>query len=399
MTKKLSLALLSACAFAGAAQAGGFARGDADTDIIYEDGTAVFRGGYTYVMPDRDYDTVNGVAGTDGAHTENYGVPSFAAKFRISDNFSCALTYTQPYGADSTYGTQAQAADRAADVAGGGILGIAGTSNAVRSAEFDTNEYGGTCAVNFAAGKGDLYFIGGVFSQSFDYKEVKDFGTLEMSDSSEFGYRLGAAYEIKEYALRAEVMYRSQIDHNADGTFLNASPLLQGALGIPIGAYRSARGYGSLPQSLELNLQSGIAPGWLVFGSVKWTDWSVLQSLNYTIDGIARGGVLIPQTKDFFWRDGWTISGGVGHTFTDTVSGALSLTWDRGVDTGADIMSDTWTVGAGTLVKAGPGVLRLGGAVSYLTSGEQTVADGADFNATADGDWAYAVTASYKIAF
>lgn len=392
LTKKLSLVLLSACAFAGAAHAGGFTRGDADTDIIYEDGNAVFRGGYTYVMPDRDYDTVRGAAGTDDAFTDNYGVPSFAAKFRISENFSCALTYTQPFGASSTYGTQAQAADRASDIAAGPSVTATLGGNAVKEASFDTNEYGGTCAVNFAAGPGNIYFIGGVFSQSFDYTEVKTFGTLEMDDSSAIGYRLGAAYEITEYALRGELMYRSQIDHEADGIFTANAPFST-ALGIPAGTKLTASGYGSLPQSLELNLQSGIAPGWLAFGSVKWTDWSVLQTLNYNIKGVGN------LQKNFFWEDGWTITGGIGHTFTDTVSGALSLTWDSGVGTGADIVTDTWTVGAGTLIKAGPGVLRLGGAVSYLTSGEQTVADGADFNATADGDWAYAVTASYKIAF
>ncbi|UJW73492.1 outer membrane protein transport protein [Rhizobium sp. SL42] len=390
LTKKLTLSLLSACAFAGAAHAGGFARGEADTDILYEDGTAVFRGGYTYVMPDRDYDTVRGAAGTDDAFTDSYGIPSFAAKFQISESFSCALTYTQPFGASSTYGTQAQAADRAADIAAGGTTGALG-GNAVKEASFDTNEYGGTCAVNFAAGPGNIHFIGGVFSQSFDYTESKTFGTLEMDDSSAFGYRIGAAYEITEYALRAELMYRSQVDHEADGTFTSNSPL--SFAGIPTGSKLSATGYGSLPQSLELNLQSGVAPGWLVFGSVKWTDWSVLQTLNYNITRLG------DQQKNFFWKDGWTISGGVGHTFTDTVSGALSLTWDSGVGTGADIVSDTWTLGAGTQIKAGPGLLRLGGAVSYLTSGEQSVADKADFNATADGDWAYALTASYKIAF
>ncbi|MCM2472181.1 long-chain fatty acid transporter [Rhizobium sp. CG5] len=384
------LSLMGACAVVTSVQAGGFSRGDADTDILYEDGTVVLRGGYVYVMPDRGYDTVNGASGTDDAFTDNYGIPSFAAKFRVSENFSCAATYTQPFGADSTYGEQAQAADRTADIAAGGITGLLG-GNAVKEASFDTDEIGGTCDISFAAGKGRLHLLGGVFTESFSYTEVKDFGTLEMEDSSAFGYRLGAAYDITEYALRAEIMYRSQIDHEASGTFTSTSTLA--AIGIPTGSVLDATGYGSLPQSLELNLQSGIAPGWLAFGSVKWTDWSVLQTLNYTIDGLG------DLEKNFFWRDGWTITGGVGHTFTDKVSGALSLTWDRGVGTGADIVTDTWTLGAGTQIKAGPGVLRLGGAVSYLTEGEQSVTDGADFDATADADWAYAVSASYKISF
>jgi long-chain fatty acid transport protein len=386
LKKTTALGLIAACAFVGGAHAGGFSRGEADTDILYEDGNVAARAGYVYVMPHRGYDTIDGAGTSDGDHTENYSVPSFSAKFRASDNFSCALTYTQPFGAKSKYGADAQAADRAAD--GGGALG-----NAVLNSKFVTDEFGATCAVNVDAGPGDLYFIGGAFTQSFDYTEVKDYGTLNLSDSSAFGYRFGLGYEIKEYALRAELMYRSQVDHEATGDFYNVSAVLNGVYGVPLNAFVDADGTGSLPQSLELNLQSGIAPGWLAFGSIKWTDWSVLQTLDYTISGVP------DQEKNFFWRDGWTISGGIGHTFTDKVSGAVSLTWDRGVGTGADIMTDTWTLGAGTQIKAGPGVIRLGAAVTYLTEGSQSTADEADFDATVDGDWAYAVSASYKIAF
>jgi len=391
LMKTTALGLIAACAFVGGAQAGGFARGEADTDILYEDGTVAARGGWVYVMPDRAFDTIRGSNATDDAYSENYGIPSFAAKFRATDNFSCVITYTQPFGAESTYGTQARAADRAADTGTTAALG----GNAVFSSEFDTNELGGTCAVNFDAGPGQFYVLGGAFTQSFDYTEVKDFGTLNLQDDSAFGYRFGAAYEIKEYALRAELMYRSQVDHEASGLFTLQSSTLAGAIGRTVGSQISSTGTGSLPQSLELNLQSGIAPGWLAFGSIKWTDWSVLQTLNYNIAATGLGD----QQKNFFWRDGWTITGGVGHQINEKVSGALSLTWDRGVGTGADIFTDTWTLGAGAQIKHGPGVLRIGAAASYLTSGSQSTTQGADFNATADGDWAYALSANYRISF
>ena len=39
-----------------------------------------------------------------------------------------------------------------------------------------------------------------------------------------------------------------------------------------------ATGIGNLPQSVELSARSGVAQDWLVFASVKWTDWSVLQN-------------------------------------------------------------------------------------------------------------------------
>lgn len=387
--KAATLGLLGACTAIGSVQAGGFARGDADTEILYEDGNVAARGGVIYVIPKRSFATINGATGTDDDFSKNYAIPSFSAKARISENLSCAFTYTQPFGAKSEYGSQAQLADLTAD-------GLAvRTTNAVKQSKFYTNEYGGTCAVNFDVGPGQVYFIGGGFVESFNYTETKTLGTLNLEDSSAGGYRIGAAYEIKEYALRTELMYRSQVDHEVSGKFRPIAAIATALSASEV----SSTGSGSLPQSLELNLQSGVAPGWLVFGSVKWTDWSVLQTLNYSIPALASIGQNANQQKNFFWQDGWTITGGIGHSFNENVSGAVTLTWDKGVGTGADIMSDVWTLGVGTQIKGGPGVLRLGAGLSYLTSGSQSVSKGADFDATSNGDWAYAMSASYKIAF
>jgi long-chain fatty acid transport protein len=381
------LALAAAAAFSSTAMAGGWNRGEADTDILFEQGTVVGRAGVTYVSPHRDYSTINGADATDDRFSQDYWIPSFAAKFQASENFGCALTYTQPFGADAEYGTQAQTAS---------LLG--GGSGASRK-EFITNEYGATCDISVQAGKGRLHFLGGVFLQDFEYKADAFRGDLKLEDDSAVGYRLGVAYDIPEYAMRVQLMYRSKIEHDADEGTFDWDPAVVPGLG-----QQDAFGSGTLPQSLKLSVQSGVAPGWLVYGSIKWTDWSVMDNLNYSIFtpvalGPGVGPGYIPQQDVYNWRDGWTIQAGVGHAFTETVSGTVNLTWDRGVDTGADIYSDTWTVGAGVSIKAGPGELRLGGAVSYLTEGEQSTSDAAVYNATADGDWAYAVSGSYRIAF
>ena len=376
-------------ASAGAVAAGGFSRGEADTDILYQDGTAAFRVQTTFVAPQRGYETINGAAASDGGTLRGYFVPSVGAMARMSDNYACAGTYAQPFGASVEYGPQAQAADAAASA----------TGNATVEADFETHEYGLTCAVRAELERGRFTFLGGVFLQTFDYKEVTRLGTLRLKDDSELGYRIGGAYEIEDIGLRAEILYRSKVRHDGEGGFTVSAagaPVLSAVTGqvIPAGLELGAVGAGTLPQSLEISLQSGIAPGWLAFGSVKWTDWSVLPTLDYTIDGLG------PLSKNFRFRDGWTVTGGIGHAFTDRVSGAVSLTWDRGVGTGADIATDTWTVGLGTGVKAGPGEYRVGGAVSYLTSGSQRAgATLADYDATVGGDFAYGVNLSYLLKF
>ena len=369
-------ALIGLASLASTAHAGGFALGDADTDILFEDGKAVVRAGVTYVSPQRKFDTIMGTSATDSAYSDDYFVPSLAIKAGISDNFACAVTYVRPFGAAATYGDQAKFAEAAM------------TGNYTNTKEFTTNEYGATCDAKFDVGPGKIHVLGGLFLQDFDYTENTLYGTLRLKDDAALGYRLGVAYDIPEYAMRAQLMYRSKIDHKVDGDFTpDALAAVVGA--DPLNAY----GAGTLPQSVKLSLQSGVAPGWLVYGSVTWTDWSVLDSLDYTID------LLGPQQDIYNWKDGWTVQAGVGHSFTDDIAGTVNLTWDKGVGTGADIQGDTWTLGVGASANAGPGQFVLGGGVSYLKSGSQSAASGADYDATANGDWAYALTGSYRIKF
>ncbi|TIW76971.1 MAG: transporter, partial [Mesorhizobium sp.] len=87
-------------------------------------------------------------------------------------------------------------------------------------------------------------------------------------DSSGWGWRAGIAYEIPDIALRASLVYNSQVKlDNISGTLD-----IGGVVSTPIYAPTQ-----SMPDTVEFKLQSGIAPGWLAFGSVKWVNWSVLQ--------------------------------------------------------------------------------------------------------------------------
>lgn len=370
--------ILTAAAFAAlatTAQAGGYSRGEADTDILFESGDFIFRAGATYVSPRRTFKTTGSpaTANNDGVYTNDYWIPSVAAKIGVSENFACAFTYTQPFGADATYGPDARAA--------------MGPVARYSDKGFETNEYGATCDVKFDAGPGKIHLLGGVFLQDFTYDAKNEgaglsAGQFHLKDDGAFGYRIGGAYEITEYALRVTLMYRSKVKHEAD----------EGYYDFTLGPTLPASGYGTLPQSLKLSVQSGVAPGWLVYGSAKWTDWSVLDALNYNIGGT-------PGRDVYNWKDGWTLQAGVAHVFNEKLTGTVNLTWDSGVSTGADIHEDSVTLGAGVLAKLGPGDLRFGAGITHMSSGSQSTAQGATFNATGGGGWAYGVTGSYKISF
>lgn len=388
-------AALGASLLAGTAAAGGFSRGDANTDILYQDGTANINAGFIYVNPNRKYDTISGATGTDGKFSDDFWIPNVAVAARPVDMFGCGLSYTQSFGGSITYGSQAQTAQKtnsynAVIAAGGTVAQATAAANASLSKGFTSNEYGATCDLRFDAGKGRLHVLGGLFLEDFSYTAQSLQGTLKFKDNGSLGFRAGLGYDIPEYAFRASVMYRSQVKHNATGTFDYSSAVLAANPGLA--ATAAATGSGTLPQSVKLYLQTGVAPGWLVYGSAEWTNWSVLQTLNYTV------GTSAKQDK-YYWKDGWTLQAGVGHQFTDDIAGTLNVTWDQGVGTGADIQTDTWTFGAGARIKAGPGNIDLGAGVSYLTAGSQSTAKGATFNATSPGSWAYAFAASYNIKF
>lgn len=398
-TLRLKGLLAAGCfsvALAGAAQAGGFSRGTADTDILFEDGNFNMRAGVTYVSPTREFTKVqaasSGLLGT--SYTDDYIIPSAAIKFNLTDNFRCAGTMVDNNGGSAAYAVP--------------------KPSGKYTEEFTTNEKALTCGVKFDVGKGSLWLLGGGYMEDFNYHRTNLYGTkgpttadatLDL-EGQKFGYRIGAAYAIPEIAFRAQVMYRSGTSYGADGRLTAPAGVLAGALkaqGVPDAANPflalpgatqvpvDAVGIGNLPRTVEFKLQSGIAPGWLAFGSVKWSDWSVLKSL----DVRSKSG--IPVSSDVYnWKDGWTVTGGVGHAFTDRISGLVSLTWDQGVSTGYDFSSDTYTLAVGASIKDElGGELRGGVGLSYLTAAEVT--KGSDAGFAVDSGYAVAASLGYHI--
>jgi long-chain fatty acid transport protein len=143
-----------------------------------------------------------------------------------------------------------------------------------------------------------------------------------------------------------------------------------------LGKVTDIYGSATMPQTVELKLQSGIAPGWLAFGSVKWVDWSVLDIV--TLCPKSTKGVLPcnPSSKarastlDLMYQDGWTVSGGIGHKFNDQWSGAVQIAWDRGTTTGLSAQADVYTLSGGIAYSPTKDFeVRLGGALGLMTSG------------------------------
>lgn len=392
--KSLVAVMATSVALVSAAQAGGYGRGSANLDPLMEDGTQVSTS-FTYVAPNRGMSTVRplgapaaipasritptaglaalGATGNAAAkYTEAYTVFGGTAAMDVVGPTRCAGTFAQPFGAKADYGWTRI------------MSGVSTTT----SSEMSTMEFGMTCAYKAEVGKGNLYVLGGVFYQTIDYEEARAFGFRSILnggdialDDGSIGYRAGIGYTIPEIALKASLIYRSQVDHEMTGIVRN--PLFPGGR---VTAFANA----STPQSVKLSVQSGVAPGWLVFGSVEWADWSVLQRVQVYANAGQLAAVAVPiagVTVDAYFRDGWTVSGGVAHKFNDSFSGLASLTWDRGTSTGRSSFSDTWTISAGGSYTINEHASIRGGlaysfldSITEVNSGGHTIGYGRDYS-------------------
>lgn len=386
-----------------AASAGGLERGGYNIDLLFDPSTYAAEAAATYVNPQRELDNVvdvnpangigsNGIGGgqTNGVgETEGYWVPRIGIKAGFGDSIDCMADYSQPWGAHTKPGANWMGANDNIET------------------KIESDNYAATCSYKWDVGKGQFRIIGGGFYQEVGgFKErlvtpvfVGGFdgvGRLDL-DGSGWGWRAGAAYEIPEYAFRASLVYNSAVDlDNLKGNIDLTKVLLPNGLGgVVPGTKYDVSSFASMPDSLELKVQTGVAPGWLVFGSVKWTDWSQLQVIQVDPSQPAPGR--LPTSLVLLYRDGWTVSGGVGHKFNDQWSGAASLTWDRGTSHGYGNQTDSWTLGTGVSYSPTENVeLRLAGAVGLLTSGSSV---GEDVKYDFGTDIVTAISTSLKVKF
>ncbi|TDK38828.1 transporter [Rhizobium deserti] len=424
-TKLISaaLGLTGSSLLCSTALAGGIERGGYNIDLLFDPSRAAVESTATFVMPHRKLKNVQDTSPGDGPlnafgysssadETENYWSPRIGIKGGY-ENADCMFDYSQPYGAHTNPG---------ADWAG---------ANQNIETKINSDNYALTCSYRFDAGPGQLRLIGGA-----NYLEMDGFkerlvvapelfglpplaplgltgtgvGRLDLEGDG-WGWRAGVAYEIPEYAMRASLVYYSEVKlDNVTGTvdLTNLPPALgviPGPGGTPLvpgaGTLIPVSGSTAMPDALELKLQSGIAPEWLAFGSVKWTDWSQLGRIPF----YSSSGREV-TSLDLGYRDGWTVSAGVGHKFSEQWSAATSITWDRGTSQEYGSNSDTWTLSAGVSYSPNKNVeVRFGGVIGILTGGDSSaqVLDGVTIGDEAtyeyDDDLVAALSTSLKVKF
>lgn len=283
---------------AGSAFAGGIDRSGQGIGALFE------KGNYAELS----FGMVNpSVSGVDllGRSTQNvagdYFSFGFAYKADINDQLSYAIIMDQPFGADVNYPTAAAGGS----VLLGGTLAkttVTGLTTILRYKFSDRFSVHGGLRAQHASG--DVRLSGLAYGGFNGYN-------VSLDDDIGVGYLVGVAYEIPDIALRVALTYNSEVTHELD-TVERVGPVQIAPASVT---------EVNTPDSVNLDFQTGIAEGTLLFGQIRWVDWSEFKIDPVRFTTLAGGGLVDLE-------DSVTYTIGVGRKFNDMWSGAASVSYE-----------------------------------------------------------------------
>ncbi|MBC7139491.1 MAG: outer membrane protein transport protein [Defluviimonas sp.] len=288
---------------AGAAHAGGIERSTQSVAILFEQGNHV-----EFSLGDVSPD-VSGVqqvslggepvGNSSGDVAGDYTAWSLGVKAALGDRLDFALVLDEPVGSDLEYPT--------------------GTGYAYAGSSATIDSHALTAMLRYRATSA-ISVIGGLRAVQTE-GEVGLFIGYEMRAAKEtdWGYLLGLAWERPEIAARVSLTYNSAVEHDFSA---RESVPVEVAPGVFVPVEQQNGFTTTIPQSLHLEAQTGIAPGTLLFGSVRWVDWSEFR--------IAPPLYVQVVGDDLVAYDGDTVtySIGLGRQFNGSWSGAVTASYE-----------------------------------------------------------------------
>lgn len=341
--KKYLISTAATALIASSAAAGGLDRSGQPMGFLFDEGDVVTFS-FGLVSPSV---TGTGFANVGG----DYSRLSATYKQQINDQLSLGIIWDQPYGADVVY------TESPATTTLGGTSAIVDSSavTALMRYEFDggfgvhgglrAQSVGGDITLN-----GLAYAAGGAAGYE-----------LNLERGTEFGYVGGVSYERPEIALRVALTYNSEINYDLDA-FDNFVFALSGGVSGATTVETSS------PASYVLEFQTGVAPGTLVFGSIRHAKWG-----DFDVPAPGLGGVDLADLDD-----STNYSLGVGRQFSDKFAGSISFQYEEEGDPAGSPLAPTnglKGVSIGGRYKMDDQV-TLSGGINYTQVGDATPAVG-----------------------
>jgi len=283
-----------------AANAGGLDRATLSTGALFEDGTYAELS-FGSVQPEVSGSvTLPAIVGGATLETGNLGVDyttlGAALKFDVDEKVSVAILLGDPYGADVDY--------------------PAGTGYPLAGSNAEINSFGVTILGKYQLNENASVYFGpravtlDGFAQVVTPTNLPYDATYD--EDTAFGYVVGAAYERPDIALRIALTYTSELDFSHSTTLATQN----GDVDVAATEF-------TLPQSVNLEFQSGVAADTLVFGGVRWSEWTATEINSFGFPG---------NPLVSFENDTTTYSLGVGRKFTENFSAALSVSYEEEKD-------------------------------------------------------------------
>jgi long-chain fatty acid transport protein len=321
----------------------------------------------------------------------DYHFYNAALKLQLNDYLSFGLIYDQPFGADAEYKDTTL---------------FTHPSQGTTKAEVDTQNISMIFGiqpiknVNLYAGgvyqtvKGDVQLRGAAYSIFGGYAPAGLIpGTTQSTavpatiipgynanipEDSAAGWLAGAAYQIPEIALKASVTYRSEVKHkvNIAETIYGVPAALNGSTDI------------TTPQSVNLDLQSGIMADTVAFANIRWVNWKDFAIRPYKFGILSQSAAVVAQTGKTngfdlvaYTDDQYSVNAGIGRKLNDQWAGNVSVGWDSGAGNPVTTLGPTegyWNVGVGMQFSPTPTTFIAGG-VKYFWLGDAQAQPGSAF--------------------
>lgn len=213
----------------------------------------------------------------------------------------------------------------------------------------------------------------------------------QIKETSGTGWLAGAAYQIPEIALKASVTYRSEIDQDATVTETGYTAL--GAVNPAMAAIVASPDKKltiTTPQSVNLDLQSGIMADTVAFANIRWVNWKDFSIRPDKFGQVSELATAATGGNGFnlvdYTDDQWSVNAGVGRKVTDKWAGNVSVGYDTGAGNPVSTLGPTegyWNLGVGVQYSPTPATFIAGG-VKYFWLGD---ADAKVSSGTVVGDF------------
>ncbi|OJH44306.1 aromatic hydrocarbon degradation protein [Paracoccus sp. SM22M-07] len=294
--------------------AGGIERAPQSLNALFEEGNYVELsfGGVDPTVEGTD------IAGFEtGDVAQGYGFVGMAYKHQFTPEFSGAIIIEQPFGADILY---QPATDGGSPVLGGTRAKVDSTTFTALGRYKMPNNFSVHGGIRGSRADGQVTLNGLAYGPVGGYN-------VDLDKDTGIGWVAGAAWEKPEIAARVSLTYNSKIEHKFDTT--ETGPLIDPDGPGPIPAVPLLDGTSNTsvdtPESWNLEFQTGVAQDTLVFGSIRWVNWSEFRVDPTNFVTVTGGGLVDLE-------DTTTYTLGVGRKFTESWSGSASFVYEKAGD-------------------------------------------------------------------